>query len=84
VGHVEVQQFSRLVDDQKDVRRLDALYGIIRAQALSPAFPAAVHVRDSKDPEGGSGNRPALHRCHASSGGVGSFLDPVLMGGGRG
>ncbi|SEO18809.1 helix-turn-helix domain-containing protein [Actinacidiphila rubida] len=36
VGHVEVQQFSRVVDDQKDVRRLDALYGIIRAQALTP------------------------------------------------
>ncbi|WP_328468307.1 helix-turn-helix domain-containing protein [Streptomyces sp. NBC_00448] len=36
VGHVEVQQFSRVVSDQKEVRRLDALYGIIRAQALTP------------------------------------------------
>jgi gamma-glutamyl:cysteine ligase YbdK (ATP-grasp superfamily) len=37
VGHVEVQQFSRVVDGQQDVRRLDALYGIIRAQALTPS-----------------------------------------------
>jgi hypothetical protein len=36
VGHVEVQQFSRVVTDRKDVRRLEALYGIIRAQALTP------------------------------------------------
>ncbi|NEA62024.1 helix-turn-helix transcriptional regulator [Streptomyces sp. SID12488] len=36
VGHAEVQQFSRVVADRKEVRRLDSLYGIIRAQALTP------------------------------------------------
>ena len=36
VGHIEAQQFSRVVPERKEIRRLDALYGIIRAQALTP------------------------------------------------
>ncbi|WP_308409657.1 DUF5753 domain-containing protein [Streptomyces sp. A3M-1-3] len=36
LGHVEVQQFSRVVTDRKEVRTLEAQYGIIRAQALTP------------------------------------------------
>jgi transcriptional regulator with XRE-family HTH domain len=36
LGQVEIQQFSRVVSDRKDVRRLESLYGIIRAQALTP------------------------------------------------
>ncbi|MEU2687715.1 helix-turn-helix transcriptional regulator [Streptomyces hygroscopicus] len=35
-AHVEVQQFSRVVTDRKDVRILEARYGAIRAQALTP------------------------------------------------
>jgi transcriptional regulator with XRE-family HTH domain len=36
VGHVEVQNFSRVITDRKEVRTLEAQYGIIRAQALTP------------------------------------------------
>ncbi|MEU9920890.1 helix-turn-helix transcriptional regulator [Streptomyces griseoluteus] len=36
VGHVEVQQLSRVVADPKQVQLLDMRYGIIRAQALTP------------------------------------------------
>jgi len=35
-AHVEVQQFSRVVADRKEVRILEARYGAIRAQALTP------------------------------------------------
>ena len=37
VGYVEVQHFSRVVTDRKDVRLLESRYGSIRAQALTPA-----------------------------------------------
>ncbi|MFG2499576.1 Scr1 family TA system antitoxin-like transcriptional regulator [Streptomyces sp. NPDC048441] len=36
VAHTEVQQFSRVTADRKSVRVLEARYGIIRAQALTP------------------------------------------------
>lgn len=36
VGHIEAQQFSRVISERKEIRRLEALYGIIRAQALTP------------------------------------------------
>jgi len=36
VAQAEVQQFSRVVTDRKEVRILGARYGIIRAQALTP------------------------------------------------
>lgn len=36
VGHIEQQRFSRIISERKDLRRLEALYGIIRAQALTP------------------------------------------------
>ncbi|MFD8259261.1 helix-turn-helix domain-containing protein [Streptomyces griseoluteus] len=36
VGHVEVQQLSRVVTDPKQVQLLEMRYGIIRAQALTP------------------------------------------------
>ncbi|MYS22214.1 Helix-turn-helix domain-containing protein [Streptomyces sp. DvalAA-14] len=36
VGHVEVQNFSRLISNRSEVRTLEAQYGIIRAQALTP------------------------------------------------
>ncbi|MFC4035541.1 helix-turn-helix transcriptional regulator [Streptomyces polygonati] len=35
-AHAEVQHFSRVVTDRKDVRILEARYGTIRAQALTP------------------------------------------------
>ncbi|WP_406266133.1 helix-turn-helix transcriptional regulator [Streptomyces sp. NBC_00191] len=35
-AHAEVQQFSRVVTDRKEVRTLEARYGTIRAQALTP------------------------------------------------
>ncbi|MFD4502602.1 helix-turn-helix domain-containing protein [Streptomyces sp. NPDC058457] len=36
VGHVEVQQVSRVITDSREVRMLENRYGIIRAQALTP------------------------------------------------
>ncbi|GAA3377366.1 hypothetical protein GCM10020367_52770 [Streptomyces sannanensis] len=36
VGYVEVQNVSRLHTERKLVRELEAQYGIIRAQALTP------------------------------------------------
>jgi transcriptional regulator with XRE-family HTH domain len=36
VGHVEVQEISRVISDPKHVQILDMRYGIIRAQALTP------------------------------------------------
>ncbi|MFF4489578.1 helix-turn-helix transcriptional regulator [Streptomyces sp. NPDC001544] len=36
VGHVEVQEISRVITDPKHVQVLDMRYGIIRAQALTP------------------------------------------------
>ncbi|MET7286320.1 helix-turn-helix transcriptional regulator [Streptomyces sp. NPDC005573] len=36
VGHVEVQQISRLIVEPREVQLLDMRYGIIRAQALTP------------------------------------------------
>jgi transcriptional regulator with XRE-family HTH domain len=36
VGHVEAQSFSRFITDRDQVRQLEAQYGIIRAQALTP------------------------------------------------
>ncbi|WP_063727783.1 helix-turn-helix domain-containing protein [Streptomyces sp. RTd22] len=36
VGHVEIQRLSRVITDRKEVRTLEAQYGIIRAQALTP------------------------------------------------
>lgn len=36
VGHVEVQEISRVISDPKHVQVLDMRYGIIRAQALTP------------------------------------------------
>jgi len=36
VGHVEVQLFSRMIVDPKEVQILEMRYGIIRAQALTP------------------------------------------------
>ncbi|GAA2641756.1 helix-turn-helix domain-containing protein [Streptomyces vastus] len=36
VGHIEVQRFSRVISERKELRRLEAQYGIIRAQALTP------------------------------------------------
>ncbi|MBT2488660.1 helix-turn-helix transcriptional regulator [Streptomyces sp. ISL-96] len=36
VAHTEVQQFSRVTTDRTAVRTLEARYGIIRAQALTP------------------------------------------------
>ncbi|WP_329062118.1 helix-turn-helix domain-containing protein [Streptomyces sp. NBC_01429] len=36
VAYVEVQEDSRLMTDRKSVRALEARYGIIRAQALTP------------------------------------------------
>jgi transcriptional regulator with XRE-family HTH domain len=35
-AHAEVQQFSRVVTDRKEVRALEIRYGTIRAQALTP------------------------------------------------
>jgi transcriptional regulator with XRE-family HTH domain len=36
IGHVEIQHFSRVVTDPRDVQLLDMRYGAIRAQALTP------------------------------------------------
>ncbi|MFC7261631.1 helix-turn-helix domain-containing protein [Streptomyces lutosisoli] len=36
VAHTEAQHFSRVTADRKSVRALEARYGIIRAQALTP------------------------------------------------
>ncbi|MGP3921716.1 helix-turn-helix domain-containing protein [Streptomyces sp. 8N616] len=36
VGQIEVQQFSRVITDRKELRVFEARYGIIRAQALTP------------------------------------------------
>ncbi|WP_210586813.1 helix-turn-helix transcriptional regulator [Streptomyces sp. GESEQ-35] len=36
VGHIEAQRFSRVIPERNEVRRLEAQYGIIRAQALTP------------------------------------------------
>lgn len=36
VGHVAVQSYVRLVTDRDEIRTLQARYGIIRAQALTP------------------------------------------------
>jgi transcriptional regulator with XRE-family HTH domain len=36
VGHVEVQEFNRVITKRDEVRTLEAQYGIIRAQALTP------------------------------------------------
>ena len=36
VGHIEVQNFSRVITNRNEVRTLEAQYGIIRAQALTP------------------------------------------------
>ncbi|AEM87906.1 helix-turn-helix domain-containing protein [Streptomyces violaceusniger] len=36
VGHVEVQRFTRLISDPREVQTLEIQYGIIRAQALTP------------------------------------------------
>lgn len=36
VGHVEAQQFSRVISEREEVRRLEAQYGSIRAHALTP------------------------------------------------
>lgn len=35
-GHISVQNFDRLITDRNEVRTLEARYGIIRAQALTP------------------------------------------------
>ncbi|MFJ4618886.1 helix-turn-helix transcriptional regulator [Streptomyces sp. NPDC088812] len=37
VGHVEVQEISRMITDPKHVQVLEMRYGIIRAQALTPS-----------------------------------------------
>ncbi len=37
VGHVEVQEISRVIADPRHVQVLDMRYGIIRAQALTPS-----------------------------------------------
>ncbi|MEU4653280.1 helix-turn-helix transcriptional regulator [Streptomyces sp. NPDC023723] len=42
VGHLEVQQFSRVITDPKEVQLLDMNYGVIRAQALSPRESTAL------------------------------------------
>jgi transcriptional regulator with XRE-family HTH domain len=36
VGHIEVQNFSRVITGRNEIRTLEAQYGIIRAQALTP------------------------------------------------
>ncbi|WP_225844685.1 helix-turn-helix transcriptional regulator [Streptomyces sp. HPF1205] len=36
VGHISVQSFDRLITDRAELRALEARYGIIRAQALTP------------------------------------------------
>jgi hypothetical protein len=36
VGHISVQSFDRLVTNRSELRALEARYGIIRAQALTP------------------------------------------------
>ncbi|MFJ9086586.1 Scr1 family TA system antitoxin-like transcriptional regulator [Streptomyces sp. NPDC102384] len=36
VGHSEAALFNRVITERKDVRILEARYGIIRAQALTP------------------------------------------------
>ncbi|WP_308040708.1 helix-turn-helix transcriptional regulator [Streptomyces sp. PSKA30] len=36
VGHIEAQRYSRVIPERQEVRRLEGLYGIIRAQALTP------------------------------------------------
>jgi hypothetical protein len=36
VGHIAVQSYVRLVTDRDEIRALEAQYGIIRAQALTP------------------------------------------------
>ncbi|MFI1090983.1 helix-turn-helix domain-containing protein [Streptomyces sp. NPDC020917] len=36
VGHVAVQSYVRLISDRNEIRTLQARYGIIRAQALTP------------------------------------------------
>ncbi|MFI0719776.1 helix-turn-helix domain-containing protein [Streptomyces sp. NPDC021224] len=36
IGHVEVQEFNMVITKREDVRKLEAQYGIIRAQALTP------------------------------------------------
>ncbi|ASQ95229.1 helix-turn-helix transcriptional regulator [Streptomyces sp. 11-1-2] len=36
VGHLEVQRFTRLISDPREVQTLEIQYGIIRAQALTP------------------------------------------------
>ncbi|MFG2519098.1 helix-turn-helix domain-containing protein [Streptomyces sp. NPDC048527] len=42
VGHIEAQRFSRVISDRRELRRLEGLYGIIRAQALAPRESMAV------------------------------------------
>lgn len=37
VGHVEVQEISRVITDPKHVQVLEMRYGIIRAQAVTPS-----------------------------------------------
>ncbi|MFP3987134.1 helix-turn-helix transcriptional regulator [Streptomyces sp. E11-3] len=36
VGYIEQQRFSRVIPERQEVRRLEATYGIIQAQALTP------------------------------------------------
>ncbi|MEI5102061.1 helix-turn-helix transcriptional regulator [Streptomyces sp. PmtG] len=36
MGHIEVQLFSRLISDPRDLHTLEMRYGMIRAQALTP------------------------------------------------
>ncbi|MER8120617.1 DUF5753 domain-containing protein [Streptomyces sp. NPDC094031] len=42
VGHVEVQDLSRVITNPKEVQFLEMRYGIIRAQALSPRKSSAL------------------------------------------
>ncbi|MER6100843.1 helix-turn-helix transcriptional regulator [Streptomyces sp. NPDC001832] len=49
VGYLEVQNISRLITDQEDVRILASRYGCIRSQALTPRKSSALIERLLKD-----------------------------------